>query len=96
MLDPPILDGAHMLTKCEGIVLRTNDYGETNKIITLLTREHGKIGVLARGAKSRTAACQRFPSRSFMHLLFRKSSGLGTLEQGEMIESMRNIREDLF
>lgn len=40
-----------MLTKCEGIVLRTNDYGETNKIITLLTREHGKIGVLARGAK---------------------------------------------
>nr|WP_268477444.1 DNA repair protein RecO [Bacillus atrophaeus] len=40
-----------MLTKCEGIVLRTNDYGETNKIVTLLTREHGKIGVMARGAK---------------------------------------------
>lgn len=40
-----------MLIKSEGIVLRTTDYGETNKIVTLLTREHGKIGVMARGAK---------------------------------------------
>ncbi|NPC93351.1 DNA repair protein RecO [Bacillus sp. WMMC1349] len=86
-----------MLTKCEGIVLRTNDYGESNKIITILTREHGKIGLLARGAKkpnSRLSAIsQPFLYASF---LFRKSSGLGTLEQGEMIESMRHIREDLF
>ncbi|MEH6973171.1 DNA repair protein RecO [Bacillus sp. JJ675] len=86
-----------MLTKCEGIVLRTNDYGETNKILTIMTREHGKIGVLARGAKkpnSRLSAIsQPFLYASF---LFRKSSGLGTLEQGEMLESMRNIREDLF
>ncbi len=40
-----------MLQKCEGIVLRTTDYGETNKIVTLYTREWGKIGVMARGAK---------------------------------------------
>lgn len=51
-----------MLTKCEGIVLRTNDYGETNKIVTLLTREHGKIGVMARGAKNRTAVYQQSAS----------------------------------
>ena len=48
-----------MFQKCEGIVLRTTDYGETNKIITLFTREWGKIGVMAKGAKkpkSRLAA----------------------------------------
>ncbi|MFP4958281.1 DNA repair protein RecO [Bacillus subtilis] len=86
-----------MLTKCEGIVLRTNDYGETNKIVTLLTREHGKIGVMARGAKkpnSRlSAVSQPFLYGSF---LMQKTSGLGTLQQGEMILSMRGIREDLF
>lgn len=40
-----------MLEKCEGIVIRTTDYGETNKITTLYTREWGKVGVMARGAK---------------------------------------------
>ena len=40
-----------MLQKCEGIILRTTDYGETNKIVTIYTREWGKYGVMARGAK---------------------------------------------
>lgn len=35
----------------EGIVLRRVDYGETDRILTVLTREHGKIGVIARGAR---------------------------------------------
>lgn len=44
-----------MLEKCEGIVIRSIDYGESNKIVTLYTREWGKVGVMARGAKSQTA-----------------------------------------
>lgn len=51
-----------MLQKCEGIVIRTTDYGETNKIITLYTREWGKIGVMARGAKSPIAGFPPLPS----------------------------------
>ena len=33
----------------EGIVLRRIDYGESDRILTVLTLEHGKIGVIARG-----------------------------------------------
>ncbi|MFP3633616.1 DNA repair protein RecO [Bacillus sp. SIMBA_033] len=86
-----------MLTKCEGIVLRTNDYGETNKIVTLLTREHGKIGVMARGAR-KSASRLSAVSQPFLYgsFLMQRTSGLGTLQQGEMILSMRTIREDLF
>ncbi|MDX1771670.1 MAG: DNA repair protein RecO, partial [Planococcaceae bacterium] len=40
-----------MLNRVEGIVLKTRDYGETNKIITLLSSETGKITAMARGAK---------------------------------------------
>ncbi len=40
-----------MLKKQEAIVLKTIDYGETNKIVTLFTRDQGKIAVLAKGAK---------------------------------------------
>ena len=33
------------------IVLRTVDYGEADRVVTLFTREHGKLSALARGAR---------------------------------------------
>jgi DNA repair protein RecO (recombination protein O) len=86
-----------LLQKVEGIVIRTNDYGETNKIVTIFTREMGKIGVMARGAKkpkSRlTSVTQLF---TYGYYLVQKGSGLGSLQQGEIITSWRGLREDLF
>ncbi|GIQ65347.1 hypothetical protein PACILC2_39150 [Paenibacillus cisolokensis] len=40
-----------MLYRVEGIVIRSMDYGEGNKIVTIITDTHGKAGVLIRGAK---------------------------------------------
>jgi DNA repair protein RecO (recombination protein O) len=34
------------------IVLRASDYGESDRIVTLLTEQYGKVSALARGAKS--------------------------------------------
>ncbi|MDC3415551.1 DNA repair protein RecO [Aquibacillus salsiterrae] len=85
-----------MLEKVEGIVLRTQDYGETHKIVTLYTKEKGKIGGIARGAKkpkSRMAAV----TQPFIHGLFLYQTGanLGTLQQGEVLSPLRKIREDI-
>ncbi|SFA95733.1 MULTISPECIES: DNA repair protein RecO [unclassified Bacillus (in: firmicutes)] len=86
-----------MLQKCEGIVIRTTDYGETNKIVTIYTREWGKVGAMARGAKkpnSRlSAVTQLF---TYGYFLIQRSTGLGSMQQGEMISSLRGIREDIF
>ena len=86
-----------LLHKCEGIVIRTNAYGENNKIVTLYTKELGKVGVMARGANkpsSRlTAVSQLFSHGTYV---FQKGSGLGSLQQGDIMESMRAIREDIF
>ncbi len=38
--------------KVEGIVLRVVDFGESDRIVTLLTRERGKVGAFARGARA--------------------------------------------
>lgn len=85
-----------MLNKWEGIVLKTKPYGETNKIVTLMTREVGKISVMARGAKkpsSRLAAiCQPFVYGTF---LIQQGRGMGTLQQGETLESIRHIQQDI-
>lgn len=84
------------MEKVEGIIIRTVDYGETHKIVSILTKEMGKIGLVARGAKkprSRMAALtQPFIYGSF---LVSPSKNLGTLQQGEIIDSMREIREDI-
>ncbi len=40
-----------MVVSTECIVLRLIDYGESSRIVTLLTRSHGKLAVIARGAK---------------------------------------------
>lgn len=86
-----------MLEKCEGIVIRSIDYSESNKIVTLYTREWGKVGVMARGAKkpnSRlSAVTQPFV---YGYFLVQRSSGLGLLQQGDIISSMRGLKEDIF
>jgi DNA repair protein RecO (recombination protein O) len=86
-----------VIQKVEGIVIRTTDYGESNKIVTLFTRELGKVGVMSRGAKKPknrlSAASQLFMYGTFV---FQQSSGLGQLNQADIANSFREVRNDLF
>ncbi|WP_026689208.1 DNA repair protein RecO [Alteribacter aurantiacus] len=85
-----------MLQKAEGIIIRTNDYGESNKIITLFTREHGKLALMAKGAKRPKS---RFASSAQLFIygtfIFHQSKGVGTLNQADLTESFREVRSDL-
>lgn len=85
-----------MIQKCEGIVIRRTDYGENNKIITLYTREWGKIGVMARGANKPNSRLSAVTQLFYYgYFLVKTSSGLGSLSQGESLSSFRNIRENI-
>nr|WP_267879710.1 DNA repair protein RecO [Caldalkalibacillus mannanilyticus] len=87
-----------MLIKTEGIIIRSKDYGEGNKIITIYSSQMGKISVMARGAKKTksrlSSVSQLFTYGSF---LIQKGSGhsLGTLSQGEIVQSFRELRHNL-
>ena len=39
------------LYRDEGVVLRTTKLGEADRIVTLLTRSHGKIRAVAKGVR---------------------------------------------
>lgn len=87
-----------MLYRVEGIIIRSMDYGEGNKIVTLCTETHGKIGIFVRGAKkpkSRHGAMVQ-PFTYGEYSFIRNGTGLGTLNQGEIIESNHKLREDVF
>lgn len=87
-----------MILKVEGIVIRTVDYGEANRILHVLTKEAGKISMMARGAKkvkSRFSAI----SQPFTHgefVIYRSSAqAMGTINSGELINSHQRLREEL-
>lgn len=88
--------GYYMLKQVEGIVLKTQDYGETHKIITIFTKDYGKVSAIARGAnkpKSRLSALsQIFIQGNFLIYL---TKGLSTVQQGQIVQSHREIREDI-
>lgn len=85
-----------MLIKTEGIVIRTRDYGEAHKVVVLYTREHGKIPVMARGVK-KTKSRLSFVTQVLTHgqYLYFASSGMGTLNQGETIDSHHPLRQNI-
>ncbi|MGM8364612.1 DNA repair protein RecO [Virgibacillus sp. W0181] len=85
-----------MLEKIEGIVLKTQDYGETHKIVTVFSNKAGKISAIARGAK-KTKSRMAAVTQPFIHaqFLIYIKKGLSTIQQGEIISSFRSIREDI-
>ncbi|CAN7492164.1 MULTISPECIES: DNA repair protein RecO [unclassified Paenibacillus] len=86
-----------MLHSVEGIVIRSMDYGEGNKIIRLFTPELGKVGVMARGAKKlkskHGAVTQLFTYGDFV--FFKQRGQMGSLNGAEIIEAHHALREDL-
>lgn len=87
-----------MIYKVEAIVIHSQDYGEGSKILTLFSREMGKIALIAKGAKKTRS---RFSAVTdlFTHgifLFFKAGSGLGNLNQGDLLQSFRHLRTDLF
>src|SRR5699024_4077047 len=78
-----------------GVILRTQDYGETHKIVAIFSKKIGRISAIARGAKKpkskMASVTQPFIEGQFLVYI---SSGLSTIRQAEIIDSNRKIRED--
>ncbi|HSH36320.1 DNA repair protein RecO [Schnuerera sp.] len=85
-----------MYTKTEGIVLKELRFRDTSKILTIFTRENGKIHVMARGAyrpKSKLIAnTQPFSYNSYY--LF-KGRNFYYINQADIIDSFYSIRENI-
>lgn len=91
-----IVEENTVLHRVEALVIKSIDYGESGKIVTLFTEGAGKVGVLARGAK-KTGSRYAAAAEPFTHgeYVFFRAAGLGTLNSADIIESHRRIREDL-
>ena len=79
-----------------GVVIREKDSGENDKIITVLTKEHGKVTALARGIKKlgskNNSGCQLF---AYSEYDFSEKNGSITVKRAVLKDVFFGIRHDI-
>jgi DNA repair protein RecO (recombination protein O) len=84
------------LYRDEGVVLRTIRLGEADRIVTLMTKEHGKVRAVAKGVRRTTSKFgARLEPLSHVALLCWQGRELDIVNQAEVIDAFRTVREDL-
>jgi DNA repair protein RecO (recombination protein O) len=81
------------LYRVNGIILRRSDLGETDRLLTVLTAEHGRRRVVAKGARrpaSRIAG--HLEPFTATRLLIARTRGLDIISQAETINSFAGLR----
>ena len=85
-----------MDTKVKGLVLYSKDTGESDKFVTILTPDIGKIFFKARGVKKANSKLKSFvQSFSFCDYELNEKNGNYTLTGAQSIESFFGITTDL-
>jgi len=84
------------LYRVQAIVIRRRDWGEADRLLTLYTREQGKIQAIAKGARrpaSRKTGHVELFTRA--NLLIARSRSIDIITQAETVEAYRDLRESL-
>ena len=85
-----------MIKTLEGIIVNEIPYKETSKIINILNKDLGIIGVIARGAtrvKSPYMGLTNKLTYGYFHINYREN--LSTLIEVDLIDSFKTIKKDL-
>jgi DNA repair protein RecO (recombination protein O) len=82
--------------RTEAIVLKRTDFGEADRLLTLFSKEFGKISAIAKGARKpqsrKTGHVELFMRSKFF---IAKGRNLDIIIQAEMIDPHAPLREDL-
>src|SRR5215217_8618568 len=82
--------------RVEAVVLRHVDYGETDRMLTLYTRQLGKTRALAKGAR-KIASRKAGHLEPFTHVKLQLAKGrdMLILTQADTVDAYQPLREDL-
>jgi DNA repair protein RecO (recombination protein O) len=85
-----------VLYRDSGVVLRTIRLGEADRIVTLITEQHGKVRAVVKGVrKTKSRFGSRLEPTSHVALLLYQGRELDVVTQAETIDHFRAVREDL-
>ncbi len=80
----------------EGIVIRKKDFGEADKILTLYTRDRGRVTAFAPGARKVTSR-KASATELFTHgvYFFSEGKNMDVITESEVLNSFYPLRDDL-
>lgn len=82
--------------RTEAIILKRRDFGEADRLLTIMTPAHGKVDVIAKGARkpnsTKTGHVELFTRAD---ILVHRGRDFGIAQQAEMITPFLPLREDL-
>jgi DNA repair protein RecO (recombination protein O) len=82
--------------RAEAVVLRHADWGEADRILTLYTREYGKVRAVAKGArKMRSRKAGHLEPFTRITVQLARARDLPIITQVETLEAYLSLREDL-
>lgn len=85
------------MEEVEGVIVSAINYSETSKILNIITKEHGLIGVIAKGARNMKSPLRSFTDKltyaNFM--IYYKEDKLSTLTEVNIINPFKNIKKDI-
>ena len=84
------------LYRTPAVILKRMDLGEADRIVTLFSRDAGKIRAVAKGVRRTTSrAAGHLEPFTLSDVMFAVGRELDVISQADTLESFRAIREDL-
>lgn len=85
------------IEEVEGIIVGETSYGETSKIINVITKDKGLIGIMAKGCKSIKSPLRSVTSKLTYgtFIIYYKEGKLSTLKEVSVINSFKNLKKDI-
>lgn len=85
-----------MKYESDGLVLKVSDVGESDRVISVLTREYGLIRAFANGAKRYKSSSQSATQAlCYSHFIFHSSRDSYVIDEAKSIETFFRLREDI-
>lgn len=82
--------------KAEGIVIKRRSFGEADRILTVFTKKHGKIKVLAKGVRRITSRrSSNIELFNQVELMIHQGKSFDILTEAQVLNTFQSIRKNL-
>ena len=83
--------------KTEGIIIKRRNFGEADRLLTVLTRDYGKLQIKATGVRkltSRRSSHTELLNHAILNL-YRSPAGLPVLTEAQVITDFSSVKQEL-
>ncbi len=85
------------MEEVEGIVISETNYSETSKVLNVMTKEYGLIGIISKGCRNIKSPLRSVSTKLTYgkFIIYYKENKLSTLKEVSIINPFKNLKKDI-